>query len=61
MCRAKRIASLVGVGVLDKVVMKMRRQGSEVQILGLNEASTTMMDRFAIHDKGSSVPSLPAH
>ena len=50
-----------GVGALDKVVIKMRRQGSDVEILGLNEASTTMMDRFAIHDKAASAASLPAH
>ncbi|TXH31976.1 MAG: SulP family inorganic anion transporter [Rhodospirillaceae bacterium] len=50
-----------GVGALDKVVMKMRRQGSEVQVLGLNEASMTMMDRFAIHDKAASAASLPVH
>jgi len=39
------------VGALDKVVLKFRRQGVEVAIIGLNEASAHMLDRFALHDK----------
>lgn len=39
------------VGVLDKVVLKLRKNGAEVTIIGLNEASSTMIDRFSYHDK----------
>ena len=40
-----------GVAALDKVVLKFRREGAEVEILGLNEASSTIIERFAIYDK----------
>ncbi len=36
---------------LDKVVIKFRREGAEVNIIGLNHASETIVDRFGVHDK----------
>jgi len=39
------------VGSLDKVVLKFRRHGVDVQVIGVNEASAHMLDRFAVHDK----------
>ena len=42
---------LSAVGALDKVVLKFRREGSEVEIVGLNAASATMIDRLGVHDK----------
>ena len=36
---------------LDKVVLKFRREGAEVEIVGMNEASATIVDKLAIHDK----------
>ena len=42
---------ITGVSALDKVVMKFRREGTEVEVIGLNEASATMVDRFGEHDK----------
>lgn len=45
------------VGALDKVVLKYRRHGIEVEVKGLNEASAHMLDRFAVHDKeGAALP-----
>jgi SulP family sulfate permease len=43
------------VGALDKVVIKFRREGAEVEVIGLNEASTTIIDRFGIHDKPEEI------
>jgi SulP family sulfate permease len=40
-----------GVGALDKVVARLRRDGSEVKVIGYNEASADLVDRFALHDK----------
>ena len=37
------------VGASDRVVLKGRRHGHEVQVVGLNEASATMVERFASH------------
>jgi SulP family sulfate permease len=36
------------------VVLKLRRQGTLVEIIGMNEASTTIIDRFGIHDKSDA-------
>ncbi len=46
------------VSALDKVVLKLKREGTEVQVIGLNEASATLMDRFATHDKSDTVEQL---
>ena len=37
---------ITAVGALDKAVIKFRREGAEVEIIGLNEASATIVDRF---------------
>ncbi|MCB2672376.1 STAS domain-containing protein, partial [Listeria monocytogenes] len=42
---------ITAVSALDKVVIKFRREGTEVEVTGLNEASATMVDKFGIHDK----------
>jgi len=42
---------LSAVGALDKVVIKFRREGTEVAIVGMNEASATLVDRLGVHDK----------
>jgi len=49
------------VGTLDKAIMKFRREGSEVEVIGLNEASASMIDRFAIHDKPGAQAQPGAH
>ncbi|WP_461481057.1 SulP family inorganic anion transporter [Porticoccus sp.] len=43
------------VGALDKVVIKFRREGVAVELIGLNEASATIVDRFGIHDKPEEI------
>jgi SulP family sulfate permease len=40
-----------GVGALDKIVARLRREGSSVQVIGYNRASADLVDRFAMHDK----------
>jgi SulP family sulfate permease len=42
---------LSAVGALDKVVLKFRREGTDVHLLGLNEASTTLVEKLGVHDK----------
>ncbi len=39
------------VGALDKTVIKFRRNGTRVNVIGLNEASETIIDRFGCYDK----------
>lgn len=43
------------VYALDKVILKLRRKGTEVQVIGQNEASSTIIDRFGIHDKPEEI------
>ncbi len=43
------------VFALDKVVIKFRREGADVELIGLNEASTTIIDRFGVHDKPEEI------
>jgi SulP family sulfate permease len=49
---------ITAVSALDKVVLKFKREGAEVEVTGLNEASATLVDRFAIHDKPGAVEQL---
>jgi SulP family sulfate permease len=49
---------ITAVSALDKVVLKFKREGVEVEVIGLNEASATLVDRFAIHDKPGAVEQL---
>jgi SulP family sulfate permease len=49
------------VGALDKVVLKYRKNGTTVDLRGVNEASATMLDRFAAHDKAGAGKALSAH
>ena len=42
---------VTAVSALDKAVVKFRREGTDVEVIGLNEASATMIDRFGTHDK----------
>lgn len=51
---------ITAVTALDKVVIKFRREGSEVDLIGLNEASATIVDRFGVHDKPEEVEKLLA-
>ncbi|HKM14779.1 MAG TPA: SulP family inorganic anion transporter [Marinospirillum sp.] len=41
---------ITAVESLDRVVIKLREQGADVELLGLNEASATIVDRFGTHD-----------
>lgn len=52
---------ITAVAALDKVVVKLRREGTEVEVLGLNEASTTIVDRFGVHDKPDAIDQLMGH
>jgi len=52
---------ITSVSALDKVVLKFRREGTAVEVIGLNKASATIVDRFAVHDKPDAVDKLMSH
>ena len=39
------------IAAIDKIVLNFRRNGIEVNLVGMNEASANLVDRLAIHDK----------
>ena len=55
------IWDISSVAALDMAVLKFRREGAEVDILGMNEASETIVDRLAIHDKPGAMEKLLGH
>ena len=55
------IWDISSVSALDMVVLKFRREGAEVEIIGLNEASETIVDKLAIHDKPGALDTLLDH
>ena len=55
------IWDISSVQALDMVILKFRRDGAEVQVVGLNEASETLVDRLAIHDKPGALDKLMGH
>ncbi|MCU8012554.1 SulP family inorganic anion transporter [Shewanella sp. SM74] len=49
---------ITAVSALDKVVIKFRREGTEVELIGLNQASATIVDKFGVHDKPEDVENM---
>lgn len=49
------------VAALDRVVINFRREGVEVEIIGMNEATATIVDRHAAHDKADAADRLMGH
>jgi SulP family sulfate permease len=58
---AAHIWDISSVQALDMAVLKFRRDGAEVEIIGMNAASETIVDKLAIHDKPGAMDSLLAH
>lgn len=52
---------ITAISSLDKVVLKFRREGTEVELVGLNEASATLVDKFAVHNQPDAVEKLMGH
>lgn len=49
------------IAALDKVVINFRRNGVDVEVVGLNEASATLVDKLAVHDKLDSFEDIASH
>jgi len=52
---------ITAIGALDKVVLKFRAAGTAVDLLGLNQASATLVERFGVHDKAEAQTDLLQH
>ena len=51
---------ITAVSTLDKVVIKFRREGAEVEIIGMSEATETIVDKFGVHNDPKEVEKLMA-
>jgi SulP family sulfate permease len=55
------IWDLTGVNAIDMAVLKFRRAGAEVELVGMNEASATIMDKLAVHDQPGALERMLGH
>lgn len=49
------------VDAVDKVVLRFRKRGVQVDLVGLNQASATLIQRLAIHDKPDAMDNMASH
>lgn len=52
---------ITAIGSLDHAILRFRREGTAVDVMGLNEASATMVQRFGTHDKPGAAAEAGAH
>lgn len=55
------IWDISSVQALDMAILKFRREGADVQVIGMNKASETIVDKLAIHDKPGAMDKLMGH
>jgi sulfate permease, SulP family len=49
------------VAAIDKVVLGFRRRGVTVDVVGMNDASSTLLELLAVHDKPGAEELVPGH
>ena len=52
---------ITAVAALDKVILKFRREGAEVEVVGMNKATATVVDKFGVADKPDAIDKLMGH
>ena len=55
------IWDISSVQALDTVILKFRREGAEVETVGLNEASETIVDKLGTSDRPGALDQLAEH
>ncbi|MEQ5871600.1 SulP family inorganic anion transporter [Sagittula sp. NFXS13] len=55
------IWDISSVQALDTVILKFRRLGAHVEVIGMNRASESLVDKLAIHDKPGAMERLMGH
>lgn len=58
---ASHFWDVTSINALDRVVLKFRHHEIPVEIIGMNEATTSMVERLATHDKEHASFSVPNH
>ena len=49
------------VNAIDRVVLKFRRNGADVELFGVNEQSQALLNRLAIHNEPDALDQLSSH
>ncbi len=49
---------ITAVSSLDKVVLKFKRDGAEVEVIGMSEATETLVDKFGTHNDVADIEKL---
>jgi sulfate permease, SulP family len=52
---------ITSVAALDKVVLKFRKEGVEVDVINMNKATTTIVDNFGVHHKPEEITQVMGH
>ncbi len=52
---------ITAISALDRVVLKFRHHDIAVEIVGINDATATMIERLATHDKAGATMAAPGH
>ncbi|WP_089897756.1 SulP family inorganic anion transporter [Loktanella fryxellensis] len=55
------IWDISSVQALDMAILKFRRHGTVVEVIGMNSASETIVDKLAVHDKPGALDGLMDH
>lgn len=58
---AAHIWDISSVAAVDTAVLKFRREGAEVELVGMNRASETIVDKLGVHDKPDALDKLMGH
>ena len=51
---------ITAVSSLDKVVIKFKRLGADVEVIGMTAATATIVDKFGVHNDPEEVEKLMA-
>ena len=49
---------ITAVSALDSIVIRYQRLGAEVNVVGMNEASKTVIDKFAVHNDAKALEKI---
>ena len=52
---------ITSINALDRVVLKFRHHGIPVEVVGMNAATATMVERLGTHDKPDAALAAPGH
>ena len=58
---ASHFWDITAINALDRVVLKFRHHNIPVEIIGINEATASMIEKLATHDKAGAAISLVRH